>query len=454
MLGYDAAGQLARVTRGGTDTLFRYDGGDLISQQTGGATTSYLPNPLGDGALTRTDTAGTQTYLTDAQDSTLALADTTALPTTYTYDPFGQSTSSSATDPNAVRYTGRPSTPDLPGGLQYNRARFYHPGLHRFISQDPLGLASGDTNRYAYGAGNPVDSTDPSGLVPVAPIVGCALGALIRDVVGGLSGAKHTFADYAKGAGWGCVDGATLAAGGPALRSARTAARGKSGARTGRAGRGSDDVSVPRRSRTCNCFPAGTPITTAAGTTPIEDIKVGDQVLAHNFTTGHDELRTVTAVFAKHADDLLTVTAAGHTFQVTPDHPFWTPDRGWVDAADLRPGDHLQRRDGTHLPITTITHTHQPTTVHNLTVEGHHNYYATPLNILTHNCAAGRGRKNVLDSGIMGEVHKLLADLKATTVCEALDLLLEEAKANSDKARRRRIETTQKGAGCRHSRSQ
>jgi RHS repeat-associated protein len=141
-MAYDADGQLAKVSKAGVDTLFRYDSGDLVTQQAGTAVTSYLPNPAGDGALTRTDAAGTQTFLADAQDSTLALTNATGqLVASYTYDPFGKAASDLSSDPNAVRYTGRPSSPDIPGGLQYNNARFYSPTLHRFISQDPMPLS-------------------------------------------------------------------------------------------------------------------------------------------------------------------------------------------------------------------------------------------------------------------------------------------------------------------------
>ena len=42
------------------------------------------------------------------------------------------------------------------------------PDCGRFISEDPIGWASGSTNNYAYGMGDPVNGTDPSGLTPSA----------------------------------------------------------------------------------------------------------------------------------------------------------------------------------------------------------------------------------------------------------------------------------------------
>ena len=47
---------------------------------------------------------------------------------------------------------------------RYSRARYYHPGLQRFISEDPVEFDGGDVNLYAYVANNPVSRRDPLGL--------------------------------------------------------------------------------------------------------------------------------------------------------------------------------------------------------------------------------------------------------------------------------------------------
>src|SRR5207302_7304119 len=49
-------------------------------------------------------------------------------------------------------------------GLDFMRARFYSPTEGSFLSPDPLGLAGGQTNLYAYAAQNPLSITDSSGL--------------------------------------------------------------------------------------------------------------------------------------------------------------------------------------------------------------------------------------------------------------------------------------------------
>jgi uncharacterized protein RhaS with RHS repeats len=47
--------------------------------------------------------------------------------------------------------------------LYYYRARYYHPTLQRFISEDPIGF-SGGVNFYTYTENNPVNGVDPYGL--------------------------------------------------------------------------------------------------------------------------------------------------------------------------------------------------------------------------------------------------------------------------------------------------
>ena len=55
------------------------------------------------------------------------------------------------------------------GGLYYYGARYYHPGLQRFFSEDPVGFEGGDVNLYAYVFNNPIEFTDPSGTVYQLP---------------------------------------------------------------------------------------------------------------------------------------------------------------------------------------------------------------------------------------------------------------------------------------------
>jgi len=64
---------------------------------------------------------------------------------------------------NAYTYTGREW--DADAGLYYYRARWYDPGVGRFMSEDPIGFAGGEANVYRYVGNNPQHYTDPLGLL-------------------------------------------------------------------------------------------------------------------------------------------------------------------------------------------------------------------------------------------------------------------------------------------------
>lgn len=93
---------------------------------------------------------------------------------------------------------------------------------------------------------------------------------------------------------------------------------------------------------------------TSGGDKPIEKVRVGDRVLAKDMVTGKTRLRKVTRVASHLAAAMMALTiagtatagtatagttTAGTTIRVTTEHPFHTPDRGWVNSTDLKVGD-------------------------------------------------------------------------------------------------------------------
>lgn len=157
---YDAMGRRQSRTVGGTGTSFLYSGVNLVNEQTALGSASYLTGGI-DETFSRTDSGGTQSYLTDALGSTVGLSNSAgATVTGYTYDAYGNTTTSGTASANALQYAGRENDGT---GLYFNRARYYSPGLGRFISQDPLGLGGG-LNTYAYVDGDPISFYDPYGL--------------------------------------------------------------------------------------------------------------------------------------------------------------------------------------------------------------------------------------------------------------------------------------------------
>ncbi|KAF0247349.1 MAG: RHS repeat-associated core domain-containing protein [bacterium] len=84
------------------------------------------------------------------------------------YDSFGLTPSSYST---RYQYTGREK--DEQTKLMYYRARWYDPEQGRFLTEDPIGFASGTTNFYSYAANNPLKFKDPSGeIIWIVVIIG------------------------------------------------------------------------------------------------------------------------------------------------------------------------------------------------------------------------------------------------------------------------------------------
>ncbi|GAA4734680.1 RHS repeat-associated core domain-containing protein [Phytohabitans rumicis] len=365
---YDAVGRRASRTVAGATTRYQYDGTNLVRELTGaGGIARWTGGP--DQTLRRGSGADARTPITDHLGSTLALTDPDGqIVTRYGYDPYGAVTASGADDTNTQQYAGREY--DADAGLLHNRARDYSPALGRFLSQDPIGLSGGTTNLYNYAYSDPINLSDPDGLCPVCGAVLLAGGAGVLEgfLIAKLTGRKYTWGDAATDfllgaafSGLGAGAGALLRRGGGALRRLASAAP-------------------------CNCFPAGTTVSTEDGAEPIEDVEVGDKVWARDLDTGENRLRTVTGLFQRPAEELLTISTGDATVQVTPQHPFWVPDRGWVAAGELKAGDRLLSRDGTTRAITAISRRTAQVTVYNFEVAGDHNYYVTDGQLLVHNC--------------------------------------------------------------------
>jgi RHS repeat-associated protein len=134
-LQYDGFG---RRTKNLQNTSFLLDGANAVQELSGSTATANLINGGIDEVFTRADSTGTFTPLQDALGSMIALVDASGnLVTSYTYDPFGNTTVLGATSTNPSQYTGRENEGN---SLYFYRARYYSPLLGRFISQEPIGL--------------------------------------------------------------------------------------------------------------------------------------------------------------------------------------------------------------------------------------------------------------------------------------------------------------------------
>jgi RHS repeat-associated protein len=137
--------QVLEERDGNEDLVVRYVySHDLISQSRDGATTYYHYDGLG---------------------STRALTSSAeAITDTYNYDAFGNLLDKTGSTINPYLYRGEQYDADL--SAYYLRARYYQPGIGRFLTTDHVeGFPNNPMtlHRYVYGNGVPIRYVDPSG---------------------------------------------------------------------------------------------------------------------------------------------------------------------------------------------------------------------------------------------------------------------------------------------------
>jgi RHS repeat-associated protein len=183
---YDAESRLTSASQGGSPiATYTYDARGYRKSQTVGGTTTILVNDADNNALLDyggaggsvqrwyvwgqsvnallgqvNTTAGTRvTLIPDIQGSIIgSLSSNTGTLTKAGFQTYGESTSTANTN---FGYTGARLAI---AGLYDMRARFYSPAIGRFLSTDPIG-SSGGVNLYAYVGNDPLNFTDPSGLM-------------------------------------------------------------------------------------------------------------------------------------------------------------------------------------------------------------------------------------------------------------------------------------------------
>jgi RHS repeat-associated protein len=200
--GYDTRGDRTTLTpQGGTAVSFGYDQANRLTSSNSGAasyayngdglrmsrtvvgvttqqtwdlaeglplllvdgTTSYVTGP-GGLPLEQVNATTVLYYHQDQLGSTRLLSDTSgAVAATYTYDAYGKLAAATGTITNPFGYAGQYTDPET--GYQYLRARSYDPATAQLLTRDPAEAVT--LSPYAYTQDNPLNGSDPSGLLCV-----------------------------------------------------------------------------------------------------------------------------------------------------------------------------------------------------------------------------------------------------------------------------------------------
>jgi RHS repeat-associated protein len=183
---YDGLGRCVKRTVAGVTRLFTYDDWKPILEWDGAGTwvawNVYGAGP--DEILARYDSGSRHLiYKQDQHGNVVAvLSGTGTLAEKYRYDAFGRPTILDASGnartgnltaiANRFLFTGREWIAEL--GIYDYRHRFYNPELGRLLQSDPVGFEAGDMNLFRYCGDDPVDRTDPTGLLSVLELRGGA----------------------------------------------------------------------------------------------------------------------------------------------------------------------------------------------------------------------------------------------------------------------------------------
>ncbi|MGH9315575.1 MAG: RHS repeat-associated core domain-containing protein [Thermoanaerobaculia bacterium] len=155
---YDYEGRRRQKTVGASTSNYFYSGLNLI-QESGAPPSDYLFGPGIDEPLAMSRSGQIYYYSVDSLGSGAIVTNASgAAQDTYLFDAWGQTRSQTGSLANPFNYTGREQGE---AGTLFYRARYYSPGIGRFLSEDP---ARRGPSVYSYVGASPASFTDPAGL--------------------------------------------------------------------------------------------------------------------------------------------------------------------------------------------------------------------------------------------------------------------------------------------------
>lgn len=191
-------------------------------------------------------------------------------------------------------------------------------------------------------------------------------------------------------------------------------------------GQASNNTGSPFASNNISgCFAAGTPVETASGPRPIETIAAGDAVLSQEEASGVLSFERVVGTSVTEDRPLVDVRIVeGDTIRATPNHLFWTADRGWVHAGELLPGESLESARFGELHVASVEPEAEHATVYNFEVDPTHTYFVGAATALVHNqvvCDGGAGSSSSSSQngpGTWNNVNRAMSAAAAQYQCQ------------------------------------
>ncbi|WP_018756419.1 polymorphic toxin-type HINT domain-containing protein [Paenibacillus terrigena] len=405
---YDGDDLLVERIENGITTRYYYDGQQIIAEATvvNGRPQLKAHYVRGNKLESIEYANGSRAFvLTNGHGDIVELRDEAGnILNQYSYDIWGKPINQTEQVHNPFRYSGE--LWDDTTQLQYLRARWYDPSIGRFINEDtyegeqnnPLSL-----NLYTYVSNNPLIYFDPSGhfLILSSGVGGDSGYYLDKNNIRRMKSNseidysfymyqyqfdhksfmtannkgnikyKQAMGDVVLKYDVENIDTIIL---GIALVEGVTSIKS-----------GSNSL---KRQNECQCFIAGTKVMTDEGEKPIEEIEVGDKVLAKDDDTGEIAYKEVEWLFHRDVEETYNITVGGEVITTTDEHPFWIVGKDWVKSKDLVVGDVLTTSDGKELAIEKIEVKKEHRTVYNFKVKDFHTYFVSNLGIWTHNACS------------------------------------------------------------------
>ena len=145
---------------------------------------------------------------------------------------------------------------------------------------------------------------------------------------------------------------------------------------------------VAAKTGSCACsFVGATTVLVAHGTRrAIEEVRVGDKVIATDPETGEQEDKVVEHVVVQGDTDM-DLVVDGEVITTTEDHPFWSVTEQRFERADqLAVGEEVLGADGRVITVSGLkVGTEHRAQAYDLEIEGIHTYHVGDSEILVHN---------------------------------------------------------------------